>query len=169
MKNSGFDEKQGLTFENCCNQVPQGVEDSVVTSVLLILLIRTWRHGDSSTSTSPYAGGCTIDIHRSLDYTVFSSSQPWNQVADLTCQLRAHATQAGDLWTLGQPVEPSCWLLQSGDGFYLNREKPRSYDSAMMRKKLSLQKPVFFQCKRTLGDFKNKNCLVASRCGQGVP
>lgn len=37
MKNSGFDEKQGLTFENCCNQVPQGVEDSVVTSVLLIL------------------------------------------------------------------------------------------------------------------------------------
>ena len=59
MKNSGFDEKQGLTFENCCNQVPQGVEDSVVTSVLLI---RTWRHGDSSTSTSPYAVGCTIDI-----------------------------------------------------------------------------------------------------------
>lgn len=137
MKNSGFDEKQGLTFENCCNQVPQGVEDSVATSVLLI---RTWRHGDSSTSTSPYAVGRTIDIHRSLDNTVFSSSQPWNQVADLTRQLRAHTTQAGDLWTLGQPVEPSCWLLQSGDGFYLNRYQGAM--TAMTHKKLSLQKPV---------------------------
>lgn len=116
----------------CCNKRP-------------INFIRKWRHGDSSTSTSPYAVGCTIDIDRSLDYTVFSSSQPWNQVADLTRQLRAHATQAGDLWTLGQPVEPSCLLTLAMWWWVLPEPLPRSYDSAMMRKKLSLLS-FAFQC-----------------------